>query len=115
MGFYDKTRRPPSLNELPVWRRSLFLFLLGLSLLITVKGVDKGLTVYSSAPDHPIPEKGQIYSVDVEHGNIRYLSASEKESYDLWGGRAGSWAGAGVVGAFLLWITSPKKKNIQSI
>ena len=73
--------------------------------------VDKDRTIYATAPDHPVPEKGQIYSVDAEHDNIRYVTASEIESFDLWAGRAGSWAGAAFVGAFIPWVTSPKRKR----
>lgn len=111
MSFYEKYRHPPPLSDFPIWRRVLFFAALGFSVLLAVVGADKHLTIYGTAPDHPVPEKGQIYSVDVMHGYVRYVTASEKESFDLWAGRSGSWAGAAVTGAFCLWITSQRKKS----
>lgn len=109
MSFYERYRHPPPLSDLPTWKRLVFFAALGFVVLIGVLAIDKNLTIYGTAPDHPVPDKGQVYPVSVEHGNIRYVTASEKESVELWTQRAGSWAGAAILGAVLLWITSPKK------
>jgi hypothetical protein len=111
MSFYEKYRHPSPLSDLPIWRRVLFFAAIGFSVLLAAVGVDKHLTIYGTAPDHPVPEKEQIYSVDVMHGYIRYVTASEKESFDLWAGRSGSWAGAAMTGAFLIWVTYRKAKS----
>jgi len=100
---------PPRISDVPLWRKIVIIFALGFSLLIGAAMFDKELTIYGSAPDHPIPATGQIYEVNVMHGYIRYVTLEEKESPLL--GKAGSWAGAAFVAGFLLWITCPKKST----
>jgi hypothetical protein len=112
VGFYEKFNHPPPLSEIPAWRKFLFFSLLGVCLAITAKGVDEDLTIYSTAPDHPVPGTGQVYRVSVEHGTIRYVNASEKQSWDVWGGVAGSWVGAAFLCAFFVLITSRRKSGI---
>jgi hypothetical protein len=114
MSFYEKYRNPPSVSDLPIWKWLLFFSALGFSLAITAIAVDKDLTIYGTAPDHPVQETGQTYPVYVEHGAPRYVASSEKESADLWIGRAGTWAGAAFLGAFLLWVTSPNEAKHRS-
>jgi hypothetical protein len=109
MALDDRYKHPPPLSDLLTWKRVRFYAALGFSVLIAGVGADKGLTVYGTAPDHPVPDKGQISPVDVDDGHIRYPTASEKESFDVWAGRAGSRAGAAFTRAFFLWTTSHKK------
>jgi hypothetical protein len=68
--------------------------------------IDKALTIYGEAPDHPVAATGQVYGIYAMH-HVRYVTLQQKENPLL--GRAGSWCGAGFVVALFLWITSPKK------
>jgi hypothetical protein len=100
---------PPNISDLPIWRKILLACSLAFFVFVFVAGIDKHLTIYGSAPDHPVAETGQIYSVSVMHGYIRYVTLRERESYLLWAGSAGSWAGAAFVLAFLLRIIPIRK------
>ena len=114
MSIREVVKHPPAISDLPLWRKIILAVALAFFLLIGAVGIDKHLTIYGSAPNHPVPSTGQVYAVDVMHGYIRYVTASEKDSFDLWAGRAGSWAGAAFVGAFFLWITYRKKTTSRS-
>jgi len=82
---------------------------LGFAMLLGIVAADKHLTIYGSASETPVPAEAKIYPVDVMHGNIRYVTFAEKESFSLWAGTAGSWGGVAFVIAFFVWITSPRK------
>jgi hypothetical protein len=107
MRLREMIENPPKISDIPLWRKVLIICALAFFVFIGAAMVDKELTIYGSAPDHPVPATGQIYEVDVMHGYIRYVTLEEKESPLL--GKAGSWAGAAFVAAFFLWITSSKK------
>jgi|SRR5579864_803519 len=109
MSLREMIEHPPAMSDLPIWRKILIVCALAFFVLISFAMVDKEMTIYGSAPDHPVPVKGEVYQVDVMHGYIRYVTLKEKESPLL--GRAGSWAGAAFVVVFFLWITSPRKSN----
>jgi hypothetical protein len=109
MGIREMVENPPAISDLPIWRKTVLVAAVVFSLFIAAVAVDKHLRIYASAPDHPVPATGQVHEVDVMHGYIRYVTLQEKESFLLWAGRVGSWAGAAFVAAFFLWITSPRK------
>ena len=100
---------PPNISDLPMWRKIVLACSLAFFVFVFVAGIDKHFTIYGTAPDHPVAETGQIYSVFVMHGYIRYVTLREKESYQLWAGRASSWAGAAFVLAFFLRIIPIRK------
>jgi hypothetical protein len=114
MSIRQMLEHPPAISDLPVWRKIALAVALAFVVLIGTVSIDKHLTIYGSAPDRPMPSTGQVYAVEVMHGYIRYVTASEKDSFDLWAGRAGSWAGAAFVGAFFLWITYREKTTSRS-
>lgn len=113
-GLIERIQSPPQVSDLPLWRKILILSALGFLLFVFARGVDEHFTIYGSSPDHPVPSAGQVYEVDVMHGNIRYVTLQTKESFDLWAGTAVTWAGAAFIGAFLLWIASPRKSARKS-
>ena len=117
MSMREMIENPPAMSELPAWRKIVLIVAVGFALLIAGVAADKHLTIYGSAPDHPVPATGQVYQVDVMHGYIRYVTLQEKQSFILWAGRAGSWAGAAFVTAFFVWITSSRKsaKNVNRV
>src|SRR5438552_2002913 len=110
MSIRQMIQHPPAIRDVPPWRKILIVCALAFFVFIFLAEVDKELTIYGSAPDHPVPATGQIYEVKIMHGYIRYVTLQEKESPFL--GRAGSWAGGAFVAAFFLWITSCKKNNV---
>ena len=112
MSFYERYRHPPAISDLPSWKRILFFCALAFSFIVTVGENSRRLTIYGTAPDHPMRETGQTYPVRYM-GSVRYVRASEKESVDLWAQRAGAWAGLAFLGAAVLWITSPNKSRIR--
>jgi hypothetical protein len=107
MWLREAIENPPAISDVPLWRKLLIVCLMAFFVFVGAASLDKEFTIYGSAPDHPVPATGQIYEVNVMHGNIRYVTLEEKESPFL--GRAGTWAGAAFVSAILLWITSRKK------
>jgi hypothetical protein len=111
MSLREMIEHPPTISDLPIWRKILVACALAFFLFVFAVGIEKHLTIYGSAPDHPVSATGQVYAVDVMHGYTRYVTLPEKESFLLWAGRAGSWAGAAFVVAFFLWITSPRKSD----
>ncbi len=111
MSIREMVENPPAISDLPVWRRIVLVAALAFGLLIAAVAVDKHVTIYGSAPTHPVPATGQVYEVDVMHGSIRYVTLQERESFLFWAGRAGSLAGAAFVGAFFLWITCRRKSG----
>lgn len=111
MSLRERIEHPPKISDLATWRKVVLVVAVAFALLIAALAVDKHLTIYGSAPDHPVPAQGQVYPVDVMHGHIRYVTLQEKKSFLLWAGQAGSWAGAAVVVAFFLWITSPRNSD----
>jgi hypothetical protein len=100
---------PPAISDLPIWRKMLIVPAFCLGLLTTATAVYKDVTIYEWAPDHPLPATGQTYLVSVMHGYVRYVTLEAMQSFSLWEGREASWAGPAFVGAFFLWVTSPKK------
>jgi len=101
--------RPTHSLDLPPWKAVLILAALGFFFFVLARAVDEDLTTFAKAPDHAIPATGQMYPVYVEHGNIRYLTASEKATFDVWDGVAVTWAGAAFLCACFLYLTSVKK------
>src|SRR5258708_3937001 len=91
MSLREMIEHPPNISDLPIWRKILLACSLAFFVFVFVAGIDKHLTIYGSAPDHPVAETGQIFSVSVMHGYIRYVTLRERESYLLWAGSAGSW------------------------
>lgn len=114
MSIREMVKHPPMISDLPLGRKIVIAVALGFVMVVGAVGINEHLTIYGSAPNHPVPSTGQVYAVDVMHGYIRYVTASEKDSFDLRAGRAGSWAGAAFVGAFFLWITYRKKTTSRS-
>jgi|SRR6185369_8639270 len=114
MSIREMIEHPPEFSDLPIWRKILFTCSLAFFVFLFVAGIDKHLTIYGSAPDHPVPATGQTYDVSVMHGYVRYVTLREKESYSLWAGRAGSWAGAAFMLAFFLRIV-PIRKSVRII
>jgi hypothetical protein len=109
MSLRAMIENPPTLSELTSWRKFVLVVAVAFGLLVAAIAVDKHLTIYSSAPDHPVPSEGRTYKVSVMHGYVRYVTLRDQESVLLWTGRAGSWVGAVTVVAFFLWITAPRK------
>ena len=108
MSIREMIENPPAISHLPIWRKIVLVFALAFGLFVTAGAVDKHLTIYGTAPTHPVPETGRVYEVDVMHGSVRYVTLQEKQSFLFWAGRAGSLAGAAFVGAFFIWITYRK-------
>lgn len=105
MSLRQMIENPPAFSGLPVWRKVLMVCALAFFVFVGFASVDKRLTIYGAAPDHPVPATGQVFEV-YAIGHIRYVTLDEKES-PLVDGRAGSWAGAAFMAIFFLWITSP--------
>jgi hypothetical protein len=103
------------LSDLPVWRAVLIIVALGFFLFVSARAVDEDLTTFAKAPDHPIPAAGQVYPVSVEHGYTRYLTASEKASFEVWDGVAVTWGGAAFLCACFLYVTSLKKTDSRHV
>jgi hypothetical protein len=103
----------PRLSDLPAWRKALIYAAFGCFVFMAARAVDTDLTTYAKAPDHPVPATGQVLLVTVEHGAIRYLTASEKASFDVWYGLAPTWGGAAFLCAVFLYVTSAKKADQQ--
>jgi hypothetical protein len=97
---------PPALSEVPLWRKVLITFLIAACVFLGAAMMDKQLTIYGEAPDHPVAATGQVYGIQAMH-HLRYVTLQEKANPLL--RRAGSWCGAAFVVALFLWITSPKK------
>ncbi len=110
MSWYEKIKNPPPMSDLPLWRKVVMACALGFAVLMPFASLHKELTIYGAAPDHPVPETGQIYEVFVNKGSIRYVTLAEKESPFL-DGDDGSWAVVAFMTAYFLWITSRKKTN----
>ena len=101
---------PPAISDLPIWRKMVIAPAFCFSLLIGGMAFYEHLAIYEWAPDHSVPATGQIYLVYVNHGFVRYVTLQEKKSFLFWAGdRTASCAGAAFVGAFFLWVTSPRK------
>jgi hypothetical protein len=109
MSLREMLEHPPPISDLSIWRKVLIASALAFFMFVFAVGIDKHLTIYGAAPDHPVPATGQVYAVDVMHGYVRFVTLPEKESFLWWAGKAGSWAGAAFVGAFFLWITSRRR------
>ena len=107
--------RPTQFSDLPVWKAILIVVAMGFCLFTFARGVDKDLTTFAKAPDHAVPSAGQVYPVYVEHGNIRYLTASEKASFDVWDGLAPTWGGAAFLCACFLYIISVKRIDSRRV
>jgi hypothetical protein len=102
----------PAISDMPVWRRIVLYLTLGFFLLVTVLLIGDDSTIYESAPDHPVPTAGQMYAVKVMHGHVRYVTASERDSnLAISDGRIVSWAGAAMLVAFFVLVTSRKKTS----
>lgn len=110
MSLHEMIKNAPAISDLPIWRKVLIACALVFFVFIGFAGVDKDWTIYGAAPDHPVPETGQICKVFVNNGYVRYVTLDEKESPFV-DGRASSWGGAAFMTAFFLWITSRKKKT----
>jgi hypothetical protein len=106
---------PTRLSDLPIWKAVLIVVALGFFLFVSARAVDEDLTTFAKAPDHPVPAAGQVYPVSVEHGYTRYLTASEKASFDVWDGVAVTWGGAAFLCACFLYITSVKKTDNRHV
>lgn len=109
----EQIQNPPEVPDLALWRRIFIFSAIALLVFVFFRGVDQHFTIYGSAPDHPVPSTGQVYEVDVMHGNIRYVTLQTKRSFDLWAGTAVTWAGAAFVIAFFVLITSPQKSRLK--
>ena len=107
MSLREMIEHPPQIYDLPVWRKILILCAFAFCVFVGFASLNKELTIYASAPHHPVPANGQVYEVTVMHGSIRYVTLDEEESPLL--GRGGSWVGASFMSAFFLWITYRKK------
>ena len=105
-SLIEMIENPPAISEVPLWRKILITCLIAAFVFLGAATMDKRLTIYGEAPDHPVVSTGQVYEV-YAIGQIRYVTLQEKENPLL--GRAGSWCGAAFVAAFLLWVSSPKK------
>jgi hypothetical protein len=107
--------RPIYFSDLPIWKRLLISAALGFFVFTTARAVDEDLTIFAKAPNHAIPTTGQVFPVNVEHGSIRYLTASEKASFDVWIGLAPTWGGAAFLCACFLYITSVKRTDRRHV
>jgi hypothetical protein len=101
--------RPTHLSDLPGWKAILIVASFSIFLFMFARAVDEDLTTFAKAPDHAVTTTGQVYPVYVEHGAIRYLTAPEKATFDVWHGLAPTWGGAAFLCACFLYITSVKK------
>jgi hypothetical protein len=100
---------PPAFSDLPVWRKIAILLLIAASFFFGLAGADRNLDYYGEAPYHPVYSTGHILRTYVL-GHVRYLTLEEKENafFQL----SNSWAGLGMLTAFFLFVTSPKKPSL---
>lgn len=107
-------RRQVPFSALARWRKVLIVscilaFLCAAAMLVNVE-----LNVYPSAPDHPVPETGEVYGVNMNHGFIRYVTLQDKTHLEFWESSARNICGLAMLAAVCLWLTfkgpvSPKQ------
>jgi len=112
MWIRERIENPPS--YLSTWRKSVLVVAAVFTLLVAFIGFDKHMEIQATAPDHPVPARGQVYPIDVNHGYIRYVNWKDKESFSLWG-LATSWVGAVDLLAFFVWLTAPRETDPKKI
>jgi hypothetical protein len=102
---------PIPFYELPLWRKVLLVLGVGLAIALTGWSIGEELTIYASAPDHPVRAAGQTYRVSVMHGYVRYVTVAQGRRFHYWaGGGLGSWCGAAsFLVAFLVLATFRRK------
>ncbi len=116
MSLESTVRRPVPFTALPRWRKVLIVscilaFLCAAAMLVNVE-----LNMYPSAPDHPVPETGEVYGVNINHGFIRYVTLRDKTRLECWESNARNICGLGMLAVVFLWLTfkgpvSPKQRG----
>lgn len=100
MWIRERLENPPQISDLSTWRKVVIVVAIAFALTIAFVGFDKDMEIQATAPNHPVPAQGRVFPVDVNHGYIRYVTWEEKQSFLLWAGQAGSWAGAAAMMPF---------------
>jgi hypothetical protein len=113
MGLQDLIENPPPIGDLPAWRKILIVCALGFAFFVGFMNVDIEFNIYGGAPDHPVAESGQTYTVHVMHGYARYVTREERDRKAFWN-LAITWAGSAFLIAFFLWITSRRRVAARS-
>ena len=91
--------------DLPMWRRTVVICSLVLLVVTMPVLIGTGFTICNFRPDHPDFATGQVYLVDDAcHGSPRYVTTSEKHSYEFWQKLMFRCAAPLFVVAFLVWI-----------
>lgn len=72
------------LSELPLWRKVLIAFAVGLFFWIGYTSFSKEAEIYASAPSAPITATRQVSAVSVNHGYLRYVTPEIAENLAFW-------------------------------
>ena len=111
MSFSMQFNNRVPFNELPRLRKLIVVVCLAVCLLVGWTVAAKEIRIYNSSPAEPVSMTSETNRVEVMHGSVRYVTASQKESLDFWRTQALSWVGLSFLAAFLTWTTSPAKSQ----
>lgn|SRR5579862_411724 len=115
MWIRERLENPPQISDLSTWRKIVIVVAIAFALTTAFVGFDKHMEIQATAPDHPVPAQGRVFPVDVNHGYIRYVTWEEKQSFLLWAGQSGSWAGAAMMIVLFILLTAPRQPDRKRV
>jgi hypothetical protein len=107
-------RRQVPFSALSRWRRVSIVCCIAAFVFAAAMFVNVELNMYPSAPDHAVPETGEVYGVNINHGFIRYVTLRDKTRLEFWESNARNICGLAMLASVFLWMTfkgpvSPKQ------
>ncbi len=96
-------------RDLPLWRK-LVLVLCAVSFFLLGGNGYQHIRIYVQNPSSPVTENGQIYSLRVMHGSVRYVTIKELQSFRSSEDRA-TLVGLPIIVGFLTLLTAGKSKK----
>ena len=63
MSLREMIENPPAISDVTLWRKLLIACALLFFVFVGAAMLDKRVTIYGAAPDHPVPATGQVFEV----------------------------------------------------
>jgi hypothetical protein len=104
-------RRQVPFSAVSAWRKVLIVCCIAASVLAGAMLADFELDLYSSAPDHPVAESGDVYRINLNHGFTRYVTLQDKTRLESYQSNSRNVCGLAMLAAFFLWITFKDAAN----